>query len=33
MKDLTLRHDTTKPLGENTDKTFSEINCTGVFLG
>ena len=33
MKDLTIRHDTKMPLGENTDKTFSEINCTSVFLG
>ena len=31
--ELSLRHDTLKLLEEITDKTFSDINCTNVFLG
>ena len=33
LKDLNIRHDTVKPLGENTGKTFFDINRTNVFLG
>ena len=33
LKDLNIRHDNIKLLDENTDKTFSNINCTKVFLG
>ena len=33
FKDLNIRHDTVKLLGENTGKTFFDINRTNVFLG
>ena len=33
LKDLNIRHDTVKLLGENTGKTFFDINRTNVFLG
>ena len=33
IKDLNIRHDTTKLLEENISKTFSGVNCSSVFLG
>ena len=33
FKDLIINHDTIKLLEENTDKIFSDINCTNAFLG
>ena len=33
LRNLNIRHDTVILIEESIDKTFSDINCTNVFLG
>ena len=33
FEDLNIRHDTIKLLGENTGKTFFDVNHSNIFLG